>query len=133
MSKDSKAFIVMDERNGKRRLIEAGKKRFDFNKEQELLKYKYINFENMTPKEWRQCQKCIACKGMPYNYPGWRAGIREKYIGYSLTELVDFRRYLIQCARKRKCIFSPRKRHIEQNFFVDFGKVIEDLIALKKR
>ncbi|MBQ7359317.1 MAG: hypothetical protein IJW63_04380 [Lachnospiraceae bacterium] len=113
-------------------LEEIGLEVFDFNKEYELLKYKYLSFEKLSRKEWKQCQRCIKCKGMPNKYCIWREEIREKYSNYNITELLDFKRYLELCAEKRKGIIWARKRVIERGLYTAYQKVIEEIIEFKK-
>ena len=112
-------------------LEEVGLEIFDFNKEHELLKYKYLSFETLSRKEWKQCQWCIKCKGMPSKYYAWREEIREKYSDYNITELMDFGRYLDLCAGRRGIVFT-RKSLIKYSFYRDYQQVIEEIIEFKK-
>ena len=113
-------------------LTEVGEERFEFERKYEILKYKYVTFEYLTRKEWEQCQRCINCMRMPHKYSMWRGEIREKYIGHSLTDLLDFKSYLDLCARKRLKMLPTKNREIEINMYRDYQKVIDELIEFKR-
>lgn len=119
-------------KNRRECLTEVGEERFGFERKFEVLKYKYVTFERLTRKEWEQCQRCIKCMKMPHKYPMWRGEIREKYIGHSLTDLLDFKSYLELCARKRKGLITTKNREIEINMYKDYQKVIDELIEFKR-
>lgn len=82
--------VDMDRRSRKNCYIQLGRERFDFNKDEELLKYKYICGEKIDRKAWKKCLE----KNMPYSYAQWERLIKEKYKEFNKEQLKEFEKYL---------------------------------------
>lgn len=76
---------------------QIGKEKYDFNRDEELIKYKYLCGAKMKRKEWKKCKNYINS----YSYSEWKLNVREKYNVYSKNQLEEFSRYLELGIRSR--------------------------------
>lgn len=133
MNNDIKILKESVRKSRKGCLVEAGKERFDFDKEYELIKYKYINYERLTKREWEWCQRGIKSKRLPYKHCDWTWQIREKYSLYNITELEEFQKYLDWCVWRKRGGISTKKNMLERSLYAEYKKIIEEMIEFKKR
>ena len=91
MNKRKELEIVKSRRSTRKRCYgELGEIRFDFFKDDAILKYKYISGEKLSKKEWK---KCLG-KNMPISFAEWEEFVQEKYDEYSKEQLKEFCIYL---------------------------------------
>lgn len=76
-------------------VFKVGRDRFDFDRKEEFVKYKYLCCESMKKKEWKKCND------LPYSYCKWSQEIKNKYVKYNLQQLEELKRYLELCIRKK--------------------------------
>lgn len=70
--------------------VQLGRERFDFNRDEELLRYKYVCGEKLSRRDWKKCQ----LYNMPYSFDRWEGLIKDKYRKYSSEQLNEFEKYL---------------------------------------
>lgn len=80
----------MDRKTRRYCYVKLGKERFGFNKNEELLKYKYICGEKLSRREWKKCLS----QNAPYSFKQWKELIENKYGKYSKEQLNEFIKYL---------------------------------------
>lgn len=104
-------------------VIKVGKERFNFDKKEELIKYKYLCCESMKKKEWKKCND------LPYSYYGWSQEIKNRYVKYNLQQLEEFKRYLELCTRKKR-VFQEGSNLIYAALVATIFAVIFDQIIV---
>lgn len=78
-------------RNTRKNCIKKiGKEKFNFDAEEEFIKYKYVCCAKMERKEWKKCKKYDTS----YSYSEWEGKIKEKYSMYSKFQLEEFSKHL---------------------------------------
>lgn len=77
-------------KNRKKCIHQIGKQKYEFDKTEELLKYKYLCGAKMGRIEWIKCGK----RSMPYSFYEWKESIQQKYNPCSIEQLEEFARYL---------------------------------------
>lgn len=80
----------MDRSTRKYCYVQLGKERFDFNKDEEFVRYKYVCGEKLSRREWKKCSSY----NMPYSFEQWKGLIKDKYKKYSAEQLNEFENYL---------------------------------------
>lgn len=74
----------------KKCFLQIGKDKYNFDRKEELIKYKYLCCAKLSRSEWKKCINM----NMPYNYQDWKNDIENKYSIYNKSQLYDFIRYL---------------------------------------
>lgn len=91
MNKRKEFELITPKRTTRQRcFVEMLEIHFDFVKDDELLKYKYICGEALSKKEW---EKCLV-ENMPISFAQWEEFTKEKYGEYSKEQLEEFQKHL---------------------------------------
>lgn len=81
---------TMTRKTRKNCYIERGKECFGFDKNRELMIYRYLCDERLTRKEFKNCKQ----ENVPNNFKQWEENIRKRYEQYDSLQLEEFERYL---------------------------------------